>query len=141
MKTRTLLLLALGCGLLIMVAGAVLLFQLSTQESVVEPIPIGIEATVADMRVLVSSSTELGDVIAVDVAIGGVDDPDGASGFRLIAGGRSVPFVTGDDEACGATAAAELDACTVRFDLSGVDGRSRVLFYERGEQRARWVLA
>ena len=29
---------------------------------------------------------------------------------------------------------------TVELDVSGADGTSRVLFYERGDDRARWVL-
>jgi hypothetical protein len=29
----------------------------------------------------------------------------------------------------------------IRFDVSGANGDSRVLFYERGDDRARWVLA
>jgi hypothetical protein len=28
----------------------------------------------------------------------------------------------------------------VHFDVSSADGSSRVLFYERGDQQARWVL-
>jgi hypothetical protein len=139
MKTRTLLLLALGCGLMIMLAGAVFLFQLTTQDEVSAPDPLGEAVTVGDMRVTVEGADERGDVIDVEVVIGGVDDPDGLDGFRLIAGGRAMDQLGGDDD-CASTSTADA-ACTLRFDLSAVDGTSRVLFYERGEDRARWVLA
>jgi hypothetical protein len=140
MKTRTLLLLALGCGLMIMLAGAVFLFQLSTRDDVTAPVPIGRQASVADMQITVRGSTERGGLLDVRIVIGGVDDPDGAAGFRLIAGGRAVPSVASTDGGCRATTVGGAE-CSLAFDLAGVDGSSRVLFYERGEDRARWVLA
>ena len=140
MKTRTLLLLALGCGLAIMLAGAVFLVQLATQDGVAQPISIGEQVVVGDMTVSVDGSTEKSGVLTVTVTIGGVDDPDGGVGFRLIASGRAVvsePAAAGD---CEATAVAA-QTCTVRFDVAAADGVSRVLFYERGDDQARWVLA
>ena len=140
MKTRTLLLLALACGLAIMVAGAVFLFQLTTQDDLAEPVPIGVATRVADMDVVVEGWEERGDELSVAVRVGGVDDPDGAEGFRLIASGRPlVPVTTGAGGNCGATTVEER-ACVVNFDVSTADGTSRVLFYERGDQQARWVL-
>jgi hypothetical protein len=137
-KTRTLLLLALACGVAIMLAGAVLLFQLSTQDDVEPPVAIGSVVTVGDMAVAVEGATEPADMLEVTVRIGGVDDPDGAAGFRLIASGRAVQPVTGEG-ACGATTVAVI-TCRLRFDVSGADGSSRVLFYERGDGGVRWVL-
>lgn len=139
MKTRTLLLLALACGVAIMLAGAVLLFQLSTRDDVEPPVAIGAEATVGDMAVVVDGASEAAGTIEVTVRIGGVDDADGAAGFRLIASGRAVEPVAGDD-LCGATTV-EVTTCRLRFDVSGADGASRVLFYERGDGGVRWVLA
>jgi hypothetical protein len=139
MKTRTLLLLALACGVAIMVAGAVLLIQLSSQDDAAPPVAIGDAGVAGDMTVIVDDSTERGGVLDVVVRIGGVDDPDGADGFRLIAGGRAVSPATGDG-LCGATTTAER-RCTVRFDVDGAGGASRVLFYERGDVTLRWVLA
>lgn len=141
MKTRTLLLLSLACGLAIMLAGAVFLFQLSTSDDVAEPVPLGDEVVVGDMRVTVLGSTEGGGRLAVEVDIGGVDDADGGDGFRLIASGRPVlPSNLGDEGACGATTV-EVSRCVVEFDTSLVDGSSRVLFYDRGDESQRWVLS
>ena len=138
MKTRTLLLLALACGLAIMVAGAVFLFQLSTRDDVAAPIPLGEPVEVADMNVRVLGADEAGGALVVTVRIGGVDDDDGAAGFRLIASGRPV-LPDEAAERCGVTSVTPRE-CTVSFDVSTADGTSRVLFYERGDEQARWVL-
>lgn len=138
-KTRTLLLLALGCGLLIMLAGAIFLFQLSGQDDADASIPIGEPATVGDMTVAVEEATESGAVLEVMVSIGGVDDPDGADGFHLFAGVELSPEPAVEGDACSATTVAE-QRCVLRFDLSDAEGSSRVVFYARGDERAAWVL-
>ena len=140
MKTRTLLLLALACGVAIMLAGAVFLVQLSGQDDVEPPVELGDVATAGDMTVAVVGADESGGFLDVTVRIGGVADADGAGGFRLIASGRAVEPVPGAvDGGCGPTTTAQ-QSCVVRFDVSGADGVSRVLFYERGEDGVRWVL-
>jgi hypothetical protein len=142
MKTRTLLLLALACGLAIMLAGAVFFVQLVTQDKVEPAVALGTEVTIGDMRVVVEAADETGDVLDVTVRAGGVDDPDPLDEFRLIASGRAVEPEPGAgfDGACGALTESD-QRCVIRFDVSGADGRSRVLFYERGDDRVRWVLA
>ena len=136
MKTRTLLLLALGCGLAIMLAGAVFLFQLSTQDELTEPVSIGRQTQVGDMLVAVVDSTETAGSLSVAVEIGGTPDDQPADEFRLIASARAVPVA----ETTCQPSQASLQQCTVTFDVSGADGVSRVLFYERGDDQARWVL-
>jgi hypothetical protein len=140
MKTRTLLLLALACGVAIMLAGAVFLVQLTGQDDVEPPVALGDTATAGDMTVVVDGADESAGFLDVTVRIGGVVDDDGAAGFRLIASGRAVePVGGGFDGACGPTAVVAR-TCVVRFDVSSADGTSRVLFYERGEDGVRWVL-
>jgi hypothetical protein len=136
MKTRTLLILALGCGLAIMLAGAVFLFQLSTQDDLAEPVAIGEQVQVGDMHVTVTNVDETDGVVAVLVEIGGTADDQPADEFRLIASGRGMSVA---DTTCPPIGT-EVVACTVTFDVSLADGVSRVLFYERGEDQARWVL-
>lgn len=136
MKTRTLLLLALGCGLAIMLAGAVFLFQLATQDEVAEPVPIGEVVGVGEMLVTVTDSDEADGRLVVRVDLGGVSDADPAGDFRLIASGR--PLVP--DRSDCPPIDVRLQSCVVEFDVSGADGISRVLFYERGDEQARWVL-
>ena len=135
------LLLALGCGLAIMLAGAVFLFQLAGQDDVAEAVPIGESVQVADLTVTVQAADESDGVLEVGLRVEGVDDPDGAAGFRLIAAGRPIaPTSLDADDACGPTSV-EASVCVVRFDVSGADGSSRVLYYLRGEEQARWVLS
>ena len=142
MKTRTLLLLALACGVAIMLAGAVLLVQLVGQDEIEPAVAIGDEVVVGDMRVTVQHVTESTGALDVTLRVGGVDDDDPLREFRLIASGRAVePDPAGADEgACGSFTVAD-QTCRLRFDVSGADGTSRVLFYERGDERARWVLS
>ena len=93
MKTRTLLLLALGCGLAILLAGGVLLVKLAGQDDPQPPVALGVESSIGDMRVTVLSAAEqtTADTLTVELVLGGVDDPDGAAGFELIASGRPLP--------------------------------------------------
>jgi len=140
MKTRTLLLLALACGLAIMLAGAVLFVQLINQDEVEPAAEIGAEVTVGDMRVTVERSSERDGTLDVTVRAGGVVDDDPLDEFRLIASGRAVePEPLADGQSC-ARFTANARTCVLQFDVSGADGTSRVLFYERGDDSARWVL-
>jgi hypothetical protein len=137
MKTRTLMLLALGCGVVIMLAGAVFLFQLATQDELVEPAPIGVVTDVGDMAVTVFESQGGGDgSLAVRIEIGGTVDSAPAENFRMIASGRPAPLL---GTTCVPTGV-EPQTCVMAFDVSSADGSSRVLFYERGDEQARWVL-
>jgi hypothetical protein len=141
MKTRTLLLLALACGVLIMAAGAVLLVQLNRQADAAPPVPVGVAAEVGDMHVVVDGAREHEGVLDVTITIGGVDDADGTSGFRLIASGdAAAPDAATAAGQCAATTI-QRRQCTLRFDVAAARGDSRVLVYERGDDRARWVLA
>lgn len=137
MKTRTLLLLALGCGLAIMAAGVALTIQLATQDDPEPALAIGDVAAVAEMDVRVLSADEVASTLTVSIEIGGSPDDDPASGFRLIAGGRPAALV---DSTCAATDGTS-QSCAISFDVGEVDGTSRQLVYERGESQARWRLA
>jgi hypothetical protein len=138
MKTRTLLLLALVCGVTILLAGGVMLFQLTGADELADPTSVGDPVQVGDMTVTVDDAEESVGVLTIVLRIGGVDDANGSEGFRLIASGRPV-LPTQDGENCSATTVAE-QFCSLDFDVSSADGSSRVLFYERGEEQARWVL-
>jgi hypothetical protein len=137
MKTRTLLLLALGCGLAILLAGGALLVMLAGQDDPEPPVALGVESSIGDMQVTVRSAIERPDteMLTVELVLGGVDDTDGAAGFELIASGRPIP--PGDRSTCDSTTV-EPVTCTLVFDVSTADGESRVLRYRRGDDQARW---
>ena len=140
MKTRTLLLLALGCGLAILLAGGALLVMLAGQDDPEPPVALGVESSIGDMRVTVLSAVERPDaeMLTVELVLGGVDDTDGAEGFELIASGR--PIRPSAASTCGTTTL-EPRPCTLVFDVSTADGDSRVLRYRRGDDLARWDVA
>jgi len=136
-KTRNLLLLALACGLAIMLAGAVFFFQLATQDEAEPAAEVGEQVEVGDMLVTVEGSSESDGRLRVDLTIGGTVDDDPADEFRLIASARPIELA----EASCEPSDEGLQTCSITFDVGAVDGVSRVLFYERGEEQARWVLA
>jgi|DEB0MinimDraft_3_1074331.scaffolds.fasta_scaffold05253_5 hypothetical protein len=137
MQTRTLLLLSLGCGFAILIAGAALLLQLSGSEDPSTPAPIGSVVSVGDMAVTVVSAETTASSVAVELQLGGVDDPDGSRSFGLIASGTS--YAPGGGDCDPVTIAAR--TCTITF-VAEVDGddAALVLVAERGESRMRWVL-
>ena len=119
MKTRTLLMLAMACGLAIMLAGAVFLFQLSTQDDLAPPIEFGEQTRVGDMSVTIMAATERDGVLSVTIEIGGVSDDQPADEFRLIASGRAVSV-------------ADTTLCTGRIGPPGLPRELRRVSSRRG---------
>lgn len=139
MRTRTLLLLAIGCGFVILAAGVVQLLRIAGQDEAPTAALVGEPTRVADMTITVETFDEVAEVADVVVAIGGVDDPDGSDAFRLVVPGRALVPAGGTADACGATAV-EPVVCHLSFDVGEVDGSARVLLYRRGDEQARWEL-
>ncbi len=137
MKTRTLLLLSVGVGLMILLAGGVLLLQLANESAAIEPADVGEAVQVGDVDVVVLGAQE-GAVFAVDVELGGVDDD--LSGFSLATGDRRLqPLTTAADGRCTEITVAE-QRCRIEFDVSAADGSNRVLVLRRGDEQRNWVL-
>jgi len=139
-RTRTLLLLAVACGLAILVAGVVQLLRIANQDAAAAVVPIGEAVRVGDMSVTVDAVTERPGSVLVDVEIGGVDDADGSGAFRLnVSGQLHAPDAAAGNH-CGATTV-QVQPCTLAFRLAADAGSSRVLLYQRGDERVRWDLA
>lgn len=137
MKTRTLLLLSVGVGLMILLAGGVLLLQLANESAAIEPADVGEAVEVGDVDVVVLGAQE-GAVFAVDVELGGVDDD--LSGFSLATGDRRLqPLTTAAGGRCTEITVAE-QRCRIEFDVSAADGSNRVLVLRRGDEQRNWVL-
>ncbi len=141
MKTRTLLLLSVGTALMILVAGGVLLFQLSGQDTSSESIPLDVTASVGDAEVVVTGSDVRDGVLHVDVEIGGVDDVDGIDNFSLVTGDRRLTPLAGAEPGRCSGVTEEVQRCTIDFDVSSSEGSSRVLVLRRGDEQATWRLA
>jgi hypothetical protein len=141
MKTRTLLLLSVATGLMILMAGGVLLFQLSGQESASEATPFDVVARVGDAEVTVVGTAVSNGLLLVDVEIGGVDDVDGIDSFALVTGDQRLrPLRAPQVGRCDAITV-DAQRCTIDFDVSASEGSSRVLVLRRGEEQATWRLA
>jgi VCBS repeat-containing protein len=140
MRTRTLLLLSVGVGLAILLAGGVFLFQLSNESATVEVAAFDDEVEVGDVVVTVDDVSERGTSVSVLVEIGGVDDADGIDSFRLITGSDSLAPVQApaDGRCTSITVAAQ--RCSIDFDLGGPDASNRVLVLRRGDEQRRWDL-
>lgn len=136
MRTRTLLLLAVACGLVILAAGVVQLWRIAGQDEPAPAARVGEQVEIGDLAVTVEDFAEADGRALVELELGGVDDPAGTAEFRLVVPGDSLAPI--DDECAGATVRPR--ACSLTFDLTGTEGSSRVLIYRRGDEQARWQL-
>jgi hypothetical protein len=140
MKTRTLLLLSVGTALAILLAGGVLLFQLSGQQDTVEPSVVGEVVMVGDLSITVLDAGETADFFSVQVTIGGVDDPTTDS-IRLVTGDGRLEAVTLPADGRCTQITVEPQTCTLDFGLDGVASTNRTLIVRRGEEQANWNLS
>lgn len=137
MKTRTLILWSLVCGVIILVAGSVKLFQVSSGDSTVEFLAFGQQATVADMVVAVESFESTGDAVLARVTMSGPDGADAREGWRMIAGERVLSPIdaTVESDLCTTTSATPV-TCVVAFPT--VDGTPVFAYLRAGDQR-QWA--
>jgi hypothetical protein len=138
MRTRTLLLLAIGCGLAILLAGGVQLLRLANQSTPAAPLSVGQSGTAGDAEVTVVSYAVQGANGVVTVTLGGVDDAAGLDGFTLVTPGKPLAPLPGGGTCTGFTVAPV--TCTLAFSLTGVSGVDRQLVFQRAEERVRWKL-
>ncbi len=144
MRTRTLLLLAVACGLAILGAGLALLLRIDTAAEPAPQLRVGDSAQAGDLRVAVLSATEGADGrLRVEVRLGGVVDESIVDEFRLAVPGRLVVPVDPDEVGAGACDAITVDerTCTLAFDVGDAPGTARSLVVRRGEDQRRWDLA
>jgi hypothetical protein len=136
MRTRTLLLLAIGCGLAILLAGGIQLLRVSGQKQSTKMLSVGEQGKAGDVTVeLVSSSVADSQVIAV-VRIGGTDDPLGLDGFTLVSPGTKVSLTS---STCAGITVPTAD-CSLTFATSGMIGAPRQLIFRRADAQLGWVL-
>lgn len=137
MSTRKLILTALVCGLVIMLAGGFKLLQISTDDAEVSFLPLTASATLGDMTVAVQSVEQQADATLVTVAMGGVEGGDALEGWRLVASGEAVlPREAAGDKACRVTSATADTTCVVEFPPS--EGTVTVAYLRAGT-RAQWA--
>lgn len=141
MSTRKLILTALVCGLAIMLAGGIKLFQVARDDTRVNLLTLGERARVADMTVSVDEVTSDRDATYVTVTMAGVNNADALEGWRLLAGGEVLsPVVAGHPPtgapACTTTHADATAGCTVVFPPAT---GSVTVAYLRGGAQTQWA--
>lgn len=139
--------LAVTCGLAILIAGGLQLLRLANQDNPDPPLSIGDSAQLGDAVVLVQSYTVTDDAILVTVTLSGVDDPDGVNGFTLIAPDEAVSA----DALSAALGQPDLPLCAgfrvepveclLRFPATDLKGADRMLLFQRAAEQVRWRLA
>ena len=137
MRTRTLLILAVSCGLAILIAAALFFLRLSSQAEPAQALSIGDTAQLGDAVVTVESYEASGDAIVVTLTLSGVDDADGLDGFTLIAPGKAV---SADPSSCSGFTV-EPTTCVLTFSAVGLEGSDRQLLFQRAAEQVRWRLA
>ena len=147
MRTRTLLIWAVTCGLAILIAGALFFLRLSNQAEPAKALSIGESARLGDAVVVVESYEATDDAILVTVTLSGVDDPHGLAGFTLIAPGEAVSVnaelginTQMDLPPCSAFTS-EPVTCLLWFAAGDLEGSDRQLLFQRAAERVRWRLA
>ncbi|MFM1752122.1 MAG: hypothetical protein RL119_1084 [Actinomycetota bacterium] len=152
MKTRTLLLLSVGCGLLILLAGGAKLLQVATDRTEVPVLAFGEEALIGDMAVRViditgnssdnSPDSSSGNGTLVEIAMSGVPGAPVIDDWRLLADGKVFPAsgASGDEQYCAsATRVPEGGSevrCVLRFPAA--ETVQAVAYTRAGEQR-QWA--
>ena len=139
MSTRKLILAALFCGLLIIVAGGIKLFQTIRDGNKASLLAIGQSVTLGDMTVRVDGVRIISDRTLVDVTLIGVDGASARDGWRLLAGGKitvPVSLPVGSGTECTTTKRDVESICTVAFPMS--QGTRTVAYIRGGEQR-QWA--
>lgn len=136
MKTRTLLLLAVASGLVILVAGSIKLFLIA-DEKPPKLHAVGDSGTIGDMTVSVLTVDRVAGETYIGVRLEGVDDADGATSWVLgVVGDQLAPLSPPPSvgPACGPTSATEPTECVLAFRTDAVG----VLTYGRADETIRW---
>jgi len=144
-RTRTLILLALACGLLILVAGGIQLVRLAaSSHDTVDVLELGERAALDGVRVTVVSARMVDGVVDVRVQFDADDGAvlDAEAGWAFLAGGRLrdvTPPAAADRPPCAGTAvpAGTSLECELAFVSPTIDG---VISFSREDEQRQWRL-
>lgn len=151
MKTRTLLLLSVGCGLVILLAGGLKLLQVAHDRTDVPVMALGTSARIGDMTVAVVSVSDAPDGTRVVVSMTGVPGESVVEDWRLLGDGRvyepsgaqegpGVDVPASGTAVCGRSSTVPQGSvpieCVIRFP--SVDSLQAIAYTRAGEQR-QWA--
>ena len=139
MSTRKLILSAIACALVIILAGGAKIFQMSRDTITVEVFALGTERTLADMTVTVQSVSQNANATIAHVTMVGVEGADATEGWRLLAGGTvlsPIALPTGTlGVPCVTTTADVVASCDMAFPAS--EGSVTIAYLRAGLQ-SQW---
>mgnify|MGYP000318272593 FL=1 len=139
MSTRKLILSAIACALVIILAGGAKIFQMSRDTITVEVFSLGTERTLADMTVTVDSISQNADATIAHVTMVGVEGADATEGWRLLAGGTVLSPIALPVGAlgvpCATTSADVVASCDMAFPAS--EGSVTIAYLRAGLQ-SQW---
>ena len=140
MRTRTLLLLAVTCGLAILLAGGIQLLRIANQDQS-QALGKGDKGVAGDAVIVVDDFTESDGVLTVTVTLSGVDDPKGIADFTLVGVPKPVDAVQVSEAADACTGfTVQATTCTITFPTVGFTTKDRQLLFIRAEEQVRWRL-
>ena len=139
MSTRKLILSAIACALVIILAGGAKIFQMSRDTISVEVFALGTERTLADMTVTVQSISQNANATIAHVTMVGVEGADATEGWRLLAGGTVLSPIALPVGAlgvpCATTSADVVASCDMAFPAS--EGSVTIAYLRAGLQ-SQW---
>jgi len=139
MSTRKLILSAIACALVIILAGGAKIFQMSRDTITVEVFALGTERTLADMTVTVQSVSQNANATIAHVTMVGVEGADATEGWRLLAGGTVLSPIALPVGAlgvpCATTSADIVASCDMAFPAS--EGSVTIAYLRAGLQ-SQW---
>ena len=139
MSTRKLILSAIACALVIILAGGAKIFQMSRDTITVEVFALGTERTLADMTVTVDSISQNADATIAHVTMVGVEGADATEGWRLLAGGTVLSPIALPVGAlgvpCATTTVKVVASCDMAFPAS--EGSVTIAYLRAGLQ-SQW---
>lgn len=131
MSTRKLILLALVCGLVILLAGGVKLLQVATDEAEVTVLALREQAQVGDMTVRVDDVQRTASATVVQVALQGVAVDEASVGWIMLGDGeRREPT-----SVCGPVVVGATVECELEFPPAD---RVQAIAYARGGEQRQW---
>ncbi|MEY3506358.1 MAG: hypothetical protein RI898_1111 [Actinomycetota bacterium] len=140
MSTRKLILSAIACALVIILAGGAKIFQMSRDTITVEVFTLGTERTLADMTVTVDSISQNADATIARVTMVGVEGADATEGWWLFAGGTLLSPIALPVGTLGVPCATTKLAVTTSCDMAFPAAEGSVtVAYVRAETTAQWA--
>ncbi len=141
-STRKLILLALVCGLAILLAGGIQLFTLRDQRLEVTALPVGTEAVVGGAGVTVLAGERRGDVLDVTVRVRAGDEAvaDAWASWAVIAAGGPLERLEAGTCPPPTVEPGTARSCVLAFALGTSRPDGLTVVFRRADDTARWAL-